>query len=233
MQAKPKFTVLSGAGVSAESGIKTFRDSEGLWEEFRIEEVATPQAWEVDQEKVLRFYNERRRSIKKAEPNEAHRLLAKLEEHFDVSIITQNIDDLHERAGSTNVMHLHGEIFKSRSTTDETLTYSIEGTELSAGDKCELGSQLRPDIVWFGEAVPMIEAAIPVIENSDFFLVIGTSLVVYPAAGLVDFVPRYAQKFLIDPKIQDNLDLRSFTLFPENAGSGMRKLYKKLTEQEN
>jgi NAD-dependent deacetylase len=227
---RPKFVVLSGAGISAESGLKTFRDSDGLWEGHRVEDVATPEAWYRDREKVLRFYNERRKAVLEASPNEAHKLLAALEEKFDITVITQNIDNLHEKAGSKKVLHLHGEIFKSRSTKDQRLIYDIRGWELNEGDMCELGSQLRPHIVWFGEAVPMMEEAISQAKNADYFLVIGTSLAVYPAAGLVDYVPVEAKKFLIDPKIPPGTLLSDYTIFAEGGASGMKKLFDLLNQ---
>jgi NAD-dependent deacetylase len=196
---KPCLAVLSGAGMSAESGIRTFRDSGGLWEDYAVEDVASPEGWEKDPELVTRFYNERRKQLEAASPNEGHKGLAKLEEWFDVKIITQNIDNLHERAGSTSVIHLHGELTKARSTSDPLLVYEIGYRSLGPVDRCDKGSRLRPHIVWFGEAVPAIEEAIPVIEKCDIFVVIGTSLVVYPAAGLINYAPKNASKYLIDP----------------------------------
>ncbi|MFZ9982533.1 MAG: Sir2 family NAD-dependent protein deacetylase, partial [Cyclobacteriaceae bacterium] len=175
-----RIVALTGAGISAESGLKTFRDSDGLWENHRVEDVATPQAWKKNQDLVLNFYNERRRAARKAVPNRGHLVLAEMQNEFDVTIITQNVDDLHERAGSKNVIHLHGSLFRSRSTVDRSLTYPVNGDELNRGDLCEKGSQLRPDIVWFGEAVPMMEIASEIAGQADIFLVIGTSLRVYP-----------------------------------------------------
>jgi len=194
-----RIVVFTGSGVSAESGIKTFRDSGGLWEEYRIEDVATPQAWQRDQALVLDFYNQRRRQVLDAKPNAAHVAIAELQKKYDVQVITQNIDDLHERAGSKNVLHLHGEIRKSRSTLNPSLVYDVEGTELIIGEKCTLGSQLRPHIVWFGEQVPMMDAAVSLTETADIFIVIGTSLQVYPAAGLISHAPYNAVMYLIDP----------------------------------
>jgi len=185
--AKKKLVVLSGAGISAESGLKTFRDSDGLWEGHDVMEVATPRGWRSNPQLVLDFYNMRRKDVATASPNAAHYGLAKLQNEFDVTIITQNIDDLHERAGSKNVLHLHGEIFKMRSERDEELVYEIRG-DIKLGDKADDGSQLRPNIVWFEEPVPMIEAAIPVVYSADIFVVVGTSLVVYPAAGVIKYV---------------------------------------------
>ncbi|MES2690186.1 MAG: NAD-dependent deacylase, partial [Bacteroidota bacterium] len=195
-----KIVILTGAGISAESGLQTFRGSDGLWEGYNIYDVATPEAWHKDPVMVQHFYNMRRKAVLDAEPNEAHLALARLENTHHVTIITQNIDNLHERAGSTRVLHLHGEITKSRSTKDENLVYDIEGAELKIGDQCELGSQLRPHIVWFGEAVPMIEQAAGIVAGADLFMVIGTSLLVYPAAGLIHDVPAGAKIFVIDPE---------------------------------
>jgi NAD-dependent deacetylase len=197
---KPQIVVLTGAGISAESGIKTFRDSDGLWEGYKIEEVATPEAWKEDYFRVLNFYNERRENVRLAKPNEAHFELVKLESEFEVKIVTQNVDDLHERAGSSTILHLHGEINKSRSTLNPHLIYDIAGSQLNPGDKCELGSQLRPHIVWFGEEVPNIETAAEWVANADILLVIGTSLQVYPAAGLCRYLPLNKPIITIDPK---------------------------------
>jgi NAD-dependent deacetylase len=197
---KPKLVVLTGAGISAESGLRTFRDSDGLWEGHNIEDVATPRAWMRNPQLVLDFYNMRRRNVREAEPNAAHKALAELEAHFDVHIVTQNIDDLHERAGSSKVLHLHGEIFKMRSVADDSLIYPITD-DILLGDKAEDGAQLRPHIVWFEEPVPMIEQAIPVMNMADVFVLVGTSLVVYPAAGLVDYVRREVTKYVIDKVI--------------------------------
>src|SRR6478609_9591107 len=200
---KKKLVVLSGAGISAESGIATFRDANGLWEGHDVMEVASPEGWRKNRELVLDFYNQRRKNAHNVKPNRGHEILAELEKNFDVTIITQNVDDLHERAGSTNVIHLHGKLFESRSTLDENLIYPIEGWELKLGDKCERGSQLRPNIVWFGEMVPMMEVAAQIASEADVFLVVGTSMVVYPAAGLINYVPREAEIFIVDPKIPD------------------------------
>lgn len=197
---KPKLIAFTGAGISAESGIKTFRDSDGLWEEYNINDVATPQAWDKNRALVLDFYNKRRKQVLEAQPNQAHHALVALEKEYDVHIVTQNIDDLHERAGSKKVLHLHGEIIKSRSTLDPSLIYKINGTELNIGDTCERGSQLRPHIVWFGEQVPEMDNAYLIVENAAILMVVGTSLAVYPAAGLIDYAPRHIPKYLIDPK---------------------------------
>ena len=195
-----KLVILTGAGMSSESGIKTFRDSGGLWEEYDVAEVATPQAWIKNRDLVLRFYNERRQQLASSKPNNGHLGLAKLEKYFDVQIITQNIDDLHERAGSTKVLHLHGELTKARSTVDPSLLYDIGYKDINLGDNCEKGSQLRPHIVWFGEAVPMMDAAADLTGNADIFVVVGSSLNVYPAAGLISYAPAKASLWLIDPK---------------------------------
>ncbi|MBX7136814.1 MAG: NAD-dependent deacylase [Oligoflexia bacterium] len=220
---REKLVVLTGAGISAESGLKTFRDSDGLWEGYRIQDVATPAAWVQDPVLVLDFYNERRRAVQAAAPNPAHLALAALEQEFKVTIITQNIDDLHERAGSSDVLHLHGEIYKARSTLDPKLIYSIKGTELNPGDRCEKGSQLRPHIVWFGEAVPEMERAIEITKKADLFAVVGTSLVVYPAASLVQFVSAAVPIYLVDPK-QPEIDLNKVIFLQEKATQGVPKM---------
>ncbi len=225
---KKKLVVLTGAGVSAESGLKTFRDSDGLWEGYNIEDVATPNAWRKNPQLVLEFYNYRRKNVLDAQPNAAHIGLAELEKDFDVHIITQNIDDLHERAGSTKVLHLHGEIFKMRSVKRETLVYDIKG-DISMGDTAEDGAQLRPHIVWFGEAVPMIEAAVPLVNRADIFVVIGTSLVVYPAAGLVEYAPEEAPKFIVDRRIPGVSAVRNLTAIEKPATEGIAELRQLLT----
>lgn len=224
-----KIVVFTGAGISAESGIKTFRDSGGLWEEHDINDVATPQAWARNPSLVLEFYNKRRKQVIAAEPNEAHHALVRLEERFEVQIITQNIDDLHERAGSKNILHLHGEIMKSRSTLDPSLIYDIEGSELRIGDKCRNGSQLRPHIVWFGEMVPEMENAYRVAEQADVFIVVGTSLNVYPAAGIVDYVPSEAPKYIIDPSSTVKVSgISNLTFIKEKASIGVPMLAEQL-----
>ena len=220
--------ILTGAGVSAESGISTFRDSNGLWEQYRIEDVATPEAWEKDPVLVMNFYNERRRQLYSVQPNAAHHSLAELEKNYHVEIITQNVDDLHERAGSTNVLHLHGELKKARSTVDPELIYDIDGWELKFGDLCEKGSQLRPHIVWFGEAVPNIIPATAIIRRADIVMVIGTSLQVYPAAGLLQYAPPSAEKYLIDPEASPDYHVRNLQIIREKASLGVPKLVKKL-----
>lgn len=222
--AKKRIVVLTGAGISAESGIPTFRDANGLWEGFDVMEVATPQGWHKNRELVLDFYNQRRKAALKAKPNAGHQALAALEKYFHVSVITQNIDNLHEMAGSTNVIHLHGELFKSRSTLDENLIYPIKGHELNNGDKCERGSQLRPHVVWFGEAVPMMEPAIIETQAADIFMVVGTSLLVYPAAGLLNMAPAHIPKYIIDPKLPDVFHSPNLFLYEEMASTGLAKV---------
>ena len=220
--------VLTGAGISAESGISTFRDSGGLWEQHRIEDVATYDAWLKNRALVLEFYNQRRKQLYTVNPNPAHFALVKLEQKYNVQIITQNVDDLHERAGSANVLHLHGELKKARSTVDSGLVYDIAGWELKEGDLCEKGSQLRPHIVWFGEAVPMIEKAAQISLEADIFMVIGTSLNVYPAAGLLEYAPPYSQKFLIDPNAKPMPWIKNLTVIAQKAGEGVPELVEKL-----
>lgn len=215
--------VLTGAGVSAESGIATFRDSGGLWEGYDVTDVATPEAWKRDPKLVLDFYNMRRKNLLEAKPNEAHRILAQLENHFRVSIITQNIDNLHERAGSSNVLHLHGELLKSRSTLDRNLIYDIDGSELNLGEVCELGSQLRPHIVWFGEDVPKMLEAAEIAQKADILVVIGTSMVVYPAASLINYVASNTPIYIIDPGSTEVNESRVHFI-NEKATKGMAKL---------
>ncbi len=223
-----KLVILTGAGMSAESGIKTFRDSGGLWEEHRVEDVASPMGWALNRKLVLKFYNDRRRELARCEPNAGHLGLAALEKHFNVHIITQNIDNLHEKAGSTDVVHLHGELTKARSTKDPDLIYDIGYKDINEGDKCELGSQLRPHIVWFGEAVPMIEEAVKITSQADIFVVIGTSLNVYPAAGLIEYVPDSASLWLIDPKDVYVPGDRKVAVIKEPASKGVEVLTAKL-----
>ena len=219
-----KLVVFSGAGISQESGIKTFRDSDGLWENHRIEDVATPEAWARDPLMVLDFYNMRRKQLQEVEPNHAHDVLAGLEGLYDVQIITQNVDDLHERAGSTKVLHLHGELKKVRSTVDEHLVYTLPGWELKPGELCEKGSQLRPHIVWFGEAVPNIVVAASMVEMADILVVIGTSMKVYPAAGLMQYAPEGIPAFLIDPEASPQYYIPNLTIIRERATTGVEKL---------
>jgi NAD-dependent deacetylase len=224
---KKKLVILSGAGMSQESGIRTFRDMGGLWEEYDVAEVATPEAWARNPELVMRFYNDRRKQLYECEPNMGHRGLADLENDFNVQIITQNVDDLHERAGSSKVLHLHGELKKARSSVDESLIYDIDGWELKFGQKCAKGSQLRPHIVWFGEAVPAMEEAIPMVESSDILVVIGTSLNVYPAAGLVHYVAKGTPIYVIDPE-RPQVYIRNVAYIQEKAGRGVEILKEKL-----
>ncbi|MBS1522870.1 MAG: NAD-dependent deacylase [Bacteroidetes bacterium] len=221
--------VLTGAGISAESGLKTFRDSDGLWEGYDIEEVATPQAWRRNPALVQEFYNMRRKSVLEAKPNLAHSALAELEGKYKVTVITQNIDDLHERAGSTNVLHLHGIITRSQSSLNPNLTYPIDGWELKMGEKCELGSQLRAHVVWFGEAVPMIEDAALVCAKADLFILVGSSLAVYPAAGLVNYVPWKVPKYIVDPNIPYLPS--DFIKIEEKATIGVPKLISELLNE--
>ena len=223
-----KIVVLSGAGISAESGLKTFRDSDGLWENHRIEDVATPQAWNRDPELVLKFYNERRQQVNSAMPNKAHAALYDLEKMFDVTIVTQNVDDLHERAGSSKVLHLHGELNKARSCGDPNLVYDLVDWEMKIGQTCEKGHQLRPHIVWFGESVPMINEAIPIFQNADIAIVIGTSLSVYPASGLIDYLPSCAYRYYIDPKANENMNSNNFNIITLEAEAGVSQIVQQL-----
>lgn len=228
---KKKLIVLTGAGVSAESGIRTFRDSNGLWENHDVMEVASPEGWRKNRHLVQEFYNQRRKQARECQPNAAHLALAELEHHFDVEIITQNVDDLHERAGSSKVLHLHGELNKAQSTLDPKLIYTLDHWEIKEGDKCEKGSQLRPFIVWFGESVPMMIPAINLAKTADFFLVLGTSLQVYPAASLIDYVPSQAKKFLIDPDKPDTYLGSNIHLIQEKATTGMEKFTELVLKQ--
>lgn len=225
---KKKLVVLTGAGISAESGIATFRDSGGLWEGHKVEDVATPEGWSKNPAMVLEFYNQRRKQALNVKPNRGHAILAELEQYFDVTIITQNVDNLHERAGSSHIIHLHGSLFESRSSANKNLVYPIKGWELKLGDKCEKGSQLRPNIVWFGEMVPMIEVAAHYASQADIFLVVGTSMVVYPAAGLIHYVPTESPKFVVDPKIPEVGMIPYVTMIADKASSGMNKVKKQL-----
>ncbi len=226
---KKKLVILSGAGISQESGIRTFRDMGGLWEEYDVSEVATPEAWSRNPELVMRFYNDRRKQLYESEPNAGHRGLVDLEKDFEVQIITQNIDDLHEMAGSSSVLHLHGELKKARSSVDESLIYDMDGWELKFGQLCAKGSQLRPHIVWFGEAVPAMDEAIPIVQNADILLVIGTSLNVYPAAGLLNYTSKETPIFVIDPE-RPSVSHREVEYIQEKAGKGVQILKEKLIE---
>jgi len=222
-----RLVVLTGAGISAESGLKTFRDSDGLWEGYDVTEVATPRAWYKNPALVLDFYNMRRRNVLDAKPNEAHFGLAELQNDFDVHIITQNIDDLHERAGSKNVMHLHGEIFKMRSERNQELVYEIRD-DIQLGQKAPDGAQLRPHIVWFEEPVPMIEKAIPLVRSADILVIVGTSLVVYPAAGLLNYATPSIPKFILDKKIPYTSNNHNLTAIEQPASVGIKILQEKL-----
>jgi NAD-dependent deacetylase len=218
----PKLVVLTGAGISAESGIPTFRDAGGLWEGHRVEDVATPEGWHRNPALVLAFYNQRRKKAREVQPNRGHEILAELESSFDVTIVTQNVDNLHERAGSSKVIHLHGSLFESRSMADPSLIYPIDGWKLDLGDRCEKGSQLRPNIVWFGEMVPMMDFAATIVADADILLVVGTSLVVYPAAGLVDLVRPEVPVFVIDPNVP-RVDRANVTYIAEKGSVGLEE----------
>lgn len=223
-----KLVVLTGAGISAESGIKTFRDSNGLWEGHDVMDVASPEGWRKNRAMVLEFYNQRRKDCLSAQPNAAHVGLAALEKSFEVTIVTQNVDPLHERAGSTRVIHLHGELFKSQSTLNKSLVYEIDGWELKLGGKCEKGSQLRPYIVWFGEPVPMMEPAIKAAMEADIFAVIGTSLLVYPAAGLIQYTQGTIPKYIIDIKVPDLGLVENLIKIEATASEGVKQMMEKL-----
>ena len=223
-----KIVVLTGAGISAESGLRTFRDSDGLWEGYDVREVATPEAWQQNPQLVQDFYNMRRKDVLAAKPNAAHFALAELEKNYDVTIITQNIDDLHERAGSTNVMHLHGVITRSQSDIDPTLTYPMDGWEIKMGEVCELGSQLRAHVVWFGEDVPMIVPAARACQQADLFILVGSSLAVYPAAGLINYVHYDVPKYIVDPSIPDISRIKNVIKIEERATTGVPELVRQL-----
>ena len=226
-----KLVVLSGAGVSAESGLKTFRDSDGLWEEYDVMEVATPEAWNANPTLVLDFYNKRREQVLNAQPNSAHVDIAGLDKKYDVTVITQNIDDLHERSGSKNVLHLHGQITQSRSSVHENLIYELNGGQIKIGDLCESGAQLRPNIVWFGEAVPNISIAQEIVSQADILLIVGTSLNVYPAAGLIHCADFRVKKFLVDPKYVHLTDIENLEVIKEKATVGVPQAIQSLINQ--
>ena len=231
IEMKKKIAVLTGAGISAESGIKTFRDADGLWENHDIMEVASPQGWQKDAALVLNFYNQRRRQLHEVQPNAAHISIANLEDRFDVIVITQNIDDLHERAGSTNIIHLHGELFKARSTKNPNLIYEWK-KDIVLGDHCEQGNQLRPHIVWFGEEVPMLERAAKEISDANIVMVIGSSMQVYPAAGLVGIAPIDAEIYYVDPFPSLNYELemrKNLNVIEEKATTGVPKVIEMIT----
>ncbi len=227
-----KIVVLSGAGISAESGLKTFRDMGGLWESFAIEDVATPEGWIKNPELVLEFYNKRRAQAASAIPNAGHFALSNLQKYFEVYIITQNVDSLHEKAGSDNVMHLHGELSKVRSEKNESLIYDIGGGEIKLGDKAEDNAQLRPHIVWFGEQVPLIDKAADICSKAEFFIVVGTSLQVYPAAGLISYVPKNVPIFVVNP-VKTDLDINNTNLkfLEEPASISLPKLAQELIKR--
>lgn len=227
-----KIVVLTGAGISAESGVKTFRGSGGLWRNHDITKVASPEGWQADPAMVLEFYNIRRRYLLEVEPNDAHKALVQLEENFDVTVITQNVDDLHERAGSREVIHLHGELLKSRSTGRPDLIYR-QTKDIELGDTCEQGFQLRPHIVWFGESVPMMDTAISITTQADILLVIGSSMQVYPAAGLAGFAPLGIPVYYVDPNPSVNPELahhHQLQVIPEKASIGVPELVNSLLQ---
>lgn len=225
-----KVVVLTRAGISEESGIKTFRDAGGLWEGHDIMEVASPEGWRKNKELVLEFYNLRRQQLKEVEPNDAHKYLVKLEDKYEVVIVTQNVDNLHERAGSKHVIHLHGELLKVRSTLDENLVYDWK-EDIKLGDKCEKGSQLRPHIVWFGESVPMMSEALKEIIDADIILVVGTSLQVYPAAGILTYSPPEMRKIIVDRKVPDVSGVKNIEVFEMKASEGVKLVVEKLLEE--
>jgi len=218
---KKKLVILTGAGISQESGIPTFRDAGGLWEGYDVMDVASPEGWARDPEMVLDFYNQRRKQALAVKPNRGHEIIAELENHFEVTVITQNIDDLHERAGSSNIIHLHGSIFESRSHSDPNRIYSVEGEDLNWGDIDEFGNQLRPNVVWFGEMVPLIEVAEQEAEKADIFVVAGTSLAVYPAAGIIEYVAPVVPKYIVDPNIPDIRQSPNLHFITEKASIGL------------
>ena len=227
---KPNIVILTGAGISQESGIKTFRDANGLWENHDIMEVASPEGWERNPELVLKFYNQRRQQLHEVQPNAAHKAITKLQEHFPVHVITQNVDDLHERAGNKNVLHLHGELFKVRSEKNPDLIYEWK-KDLHLGDLADDGAQLRPHIVWFGEAVPMITKAAEIVSKAEIFIIVGTSMVVYPAAGLTGYLPKYTPVYYIDPHANEIHISNPLTIIKEKAGTGLPQLVEKLINE--
>lgn len=223
--------ILSGAGISADSGLKTFRDADGLWEGHDIQEVASIAGWNNNKEKVLDFYNQRRKQAFEAQPNQAHIALAELEKSFRVSVVTQNVDDLHERAGSGNVIHLHGLLKEACSVKNPDIIVEIGDQPIQIGDTGSDGAQLRPNIVWFGEPVPMIEEAIDIVKEADLFMVIGTSLAVYPAAGLIHYLKPKTPKFIVDPSIPDSISMTGWTHIQKNAATGVPELVKTLIQK--
>lgn len=230
IQDMKKIVVLTGAGISEESGIKTFRDAGGLWEGHDIMEVASPEGWRKNKELVLEFYNLRRKQLQEVSPNDAHHYLVKLEEKYNVVIVTQNVDNLHERAGSKKIIHLHGELLKVRSTMDESLIYDWKD-DINLGDKCDKGSQLRPHIVWFGEEVPMMSVALKEVIDADIIMVVGTSLQVYPAAGILTYAPPEKRKIIIDRKVPDVRGVKNIEIYEMKASEGMKQVAEKLLEE--
>lgn len=227
---RKRLVVLTGAGISAESGIRTFRDMGGLWEEYDVMEVASPEGWRKNPQLVLKFYNERRRQLSDVKPNSGHTAFAEAEQDFIVNIITQNVDDLHERAGSTNILHLHGELKKARSTANPSNILDIGYSDINWGDTCDKGYQLRPHIVWFGEDVPAMTDAIKLVQSAEIFAVVGTSLNVYPAAGLVDYVPKCCPIYLVDPN-DISVWRRDVTVIKEKASIGVPRMLKMIRDK--
>ena len=227
-QQKQRVVVLTGAGISAESGLRTFRGSDGLWEGHRVEEVATPAAWEADPARVLRFYNDRRKQARSAKPNAAHKALSALQRCFEVDIITQNVDDLHERAGSARVLHLHGEVMKARSTRNYDYLIELGSNDISLGDTCPAGSQMRPHVVWFGEEVPAMTAAAELVAQADILLCVGTSLQVYPAASLAFLAPDEARRIVVDPHIPESIVRTTFECIAKPASEGVPSIAREL-----
>jgi NAD-dependent deacetylase len=227
---KKKLVVLSGAGISQESGIPTFRDSNGLWEGHRVEDVASPEGWLRNPAVVLDFYNQRRKKALGVDPNRGHEIIAELESFFDVTVVTQNVDNLHERAGSSKVIHLHGSLFESRSTLDPSLVYPIQGWELNLGDRCERGSQLRPNIVWFGEMVPLMDVAAAHAQDAAILVVVGTSLVVYPAAGLIHYTCYDCIRYVVDPNLTQVEGVAGVKMIREKASTGLEKVKRELMQ---
>ncbi|HPD65572.1 MAG TPA: NAD-dependent deacylase [Bacteroidia bacterium] len=227
-----KLAVLTGAGISAESGLQTFRDKGGLWEKYDFQKLASIEGWRENPELVLEFYNIRRDLVRKAQPNAAHLALTQLERMYDVDIITQNVDDLHERAGSKHILHLHGEIMKARSSIDDQLIYELGEKNIKLGDKCEKGSQLRPHVVWFGESVPMMDRAIEIVSKAEIFIIIGTSLQVYPAASLLYYAPENSRIYLVDKNIPVVRQAANMTFIAKTAVEGVPELVNKLLEKD-
>jgi NAD-dependent deacetylase len=227
---KKNIVVLTGAGISAESGIPTFRDKDGLWEKYDFMELASPEGWAKDYKLVLEFYNVRRKKVREAKPNAAHLALVDLEEQYNTVIITQNVDDLHERAGSKNILHLHGEIMKARSTVDEDLIYDLGDKDINSGDTCESGSQLRPDVVWFGEPVPMFDEAIKLVQKADILIIIGSSLQVFPAAALIGYASDVCTKYIIDKNVPDVGYFKNLEIIEQSAALAVPRLVNKLKQ---